>query len=916
MLGAAVCFFMTTAAARALLAVAVFVCLCFSIASPATVLAQEALGGVDVRVATTDGAAATGAVVEVMSAPAATGPSVHLPSQSALVSLPARPPVARVRVSLTGFQPAECLVTVVPGGVASVDVRLSRVGEASPSTAVQRDRLVFAHQTTFSRQALERLPSAATTWSLLETAHPFLISDRIDGGGHWPGEGARLGGQQGSSAAQTIFTLDGREVSDPLFGGLPSIDPALAALDSIVVQSAALEPSAAGPGPVVDLVLRRPSAQWSGDARVSLAPPALQSDGDATPPVTRLRSGGDGDLAAGGPLGDRLGLFLAGRAASAERIERARERFTPAVGSAMGHLVAVPRSDNEFRAVVAGVWADRPFAERARFADRDLTLRDSTVSLHGGWEQFRAGSLWTIAAAFQHATSTAEIAAGAAGGIVERLRDGPPLDLVAPAGTSRTHWDVEAGFSAPAFHWLGTDHIVRVGGSLGRSELTSHSGPQPAFAELVDGLPARVWDVTFRGDESQRSATSASAFVSDRIVLSDRVTLLAAIRADVDRGSATGAAADIRWFTATPRVTLRWRPADSLVVTTGYAWYGHRLPLSYLAVGDPSGPAGVMSRWDDRDDDGRYSPSELTAVAAVGSCCTATGPGAIDERFRRPVTGEFRVGFEHSFGSWRWGVTGLDRRERHLAALVNTGVTAADYVMTSIDDPGVDIAGRSGVEPLPIFDRTPASFLRDAYRLTNTDEEPSRYQGLETTLAHDGARWLFRFGGSAYRSEGVGANRGYHASENDQGLLGEIFTNPNATTHARGRLFYDRAFVMKVLGGYQGKGPLGASFVARYQDGQPFARVVVAEGLNQGAEVVQAYPRGGQRFTYTLTLDARVALQWTVGQRRRVGLAVEAFNLPNMRLEVEEDIATGPGFRTVTAVQPPRVVRLGLQLAF
>ena len=44
-------------------------------------------------------------------------------------------------------------------------------------------------------------------------------------------------------------------------------------------------------------------------------------------------------------------------------------------------------------------------------------------------------------------------------------------------------------------------------------------------------------------------------------------------------------------------------------------------------------------------------------------------------------------------------------------------------------------------------------------------------------------------------------------------------------------------------------------------------RVIVAEGLTQGAELIQAYPRGGQRFTFTLTVDARVELQWN-GQRQ------------------------------------------------
>jgi hypothetical protein len=35
-----------------------------------------------------------------------------------------------------------------------------------------------------------------------------------------------------------------------------------------------------------------------------------------------------------------------------------------------------------------------------------------------------------------------------------------------------------------------------------------------------------------------------------------------------------------------------------------------------------------------------------------------------------------------------------------------------------------------------------------------------------------------------------------------------------------------------------------------------------------------------------------------------------------MDLEVEEDIVYGPSFRTVTAVQPPRVLRLGVRFGF
>jgi hypothetical protein len=91
--------------------------------------------------------------------------------------------------------------------------------------------------------------------------------------------------------------------------------------------------------------------------------------------------------------------------------------------------------------------------------------------------------------------------------------------------------------------------------------------------------------------------------------------------------------------------------------------------------------------------------------------------------------------------------------------------------------------------------------------------------------------------------------------------------------------------------------------------------VVVAEGLNQGTEPIPTYPRGGQRFTFTGTLDARV--EWRLSRdARALGLVLEAFNLANMANEVEEDIATGPAFRTITAVQPPRVIRVGLRVGF
>lgn len=882
--------------------------------------AESASSLVGVRVLRADGAAASGAVVELEPETVGAVRSAHIETESPDASLSVPPGAYRLRATLAGFHPVEQQVTLAPGEAVTFDIRLEPDTASTPSTVGERSRSTVAYRTAFDAGHLEGLPTSRTVWSLAETAHPFLIADRIDGGGLWTGERAMLGGQ-GSSASQTTFRLDGVDVTDPRTTGTPMFHPDLNVLQAVTVDSAGLDAAAVGPGPTVQMTLRRPGRAWTGDAQVSAAPGGLQSEGGDIAPIARLESWADGSLSVGGPISTSgYGLFASGRVTESQRVERERSpSLDGSIRSFTAHMIGSSGPDAELRVFGSLADATRPLATRARFADRELVQDDRQMLVSAAWERLGRGATWSIAGTYQRSTTEADLPPSAAGGTMERLLDGAPLGLVDPGTARRQRWDVQAGLAPRTRRWLGGDHIVRLGAGVGGASTVSTPGEQPAFAELVNGQPARVWDVGYRAGESQRGTTTAHAFVSDRMSVADGLTVMAALRFEMDRGSAEGAADSISWFTASPRITARWRPTanERFAVTTGYSWYRHRLPLDYLAVGDPAGPTGTMYRWDDGNGDGSYSAPELTAVAEVGLCCTGAGASSIDADLRRPMTGEFQIGVEHGFGAWQVGITGLDRRERHLVAVQNVGVTADDYSVTFIEDPGVDIAGLQGYNQLPIYDRMPASFGRDRYVLTNSPAEDSRYQGVEIKVSRDlGERWYFRFGGSAYRAESVGMNRGYRPDENDQGLIGEAFTNPNAGTYARGRLFYDRAYVIKVMGAYTAPGPLRASVVARYQDGQPFSRVVIAEGLNQGAEIIHTYPRGLQRFTFTFTLDARVELLWPFGNRRSLSLTADAFNLLETANEVEEDVVTGPGFRTVTAVQPPRVVRLGLRLRF
>jgi hypothetical protein len=190
------------------------------------------------------------------------------------------------------------------------------------------------------------------------------------------------------------------------------------------------------------------------------------------------------------------------------------------------------------------------------------------------------------------------------------------------------------------------------------------------------------------------------------------------------------------------------------------------------------------------------------------------------------------------------------------------------------------------------------------------------HDGVEISLRGTVAgRLRFLLGATAPSTIGSGGNRGFTALENDQGVLGERLENPNASTYSRGRLFSDRSYTLKIAATLRAPHDIRVGAVARYQDGQPFARLAVGTGLAQGAEAVQAIVNGRSRFTYTMTVDGRLEKGFTLGRVRAAAVA-EAFNLFGQSNEVEEDVTTGAEFRAVTAVQPPRALRLGARLEF
>jgi hypothetical protein len=467
-----------------------------------------------------------------------------------------------------------------------------------------------------------------------------------------------------------------------------------------------------------------------------------------------------------------------------------------------------------------------------------------------------------------------------------------------------------AGLPSNENRWL---RGGRAGVEIGRETAADGALLMPAVAESVDGVPARLWRL--QGATTAHGESTFTAYAAETMPLWSRLTMDAGIRSEVITASADGGTS-ITWIDLLPRLALRWN-VDSrhrLTGLLGLGRYGHRLPLELLNYGDPAAASAEVFRWTDRNGDKQFNTGEEgPLVARVGA--GPAGTSVIDDRLHRPTLNELLLGVEVR-PSTRWAISfsGLARQEHHLMAAVNYGAPVDAYTVTAVPDPGGDLLDPVDDQHLPIFNRRPETFGADRYVLTNPGLMTT-YHGIELNARYSGDRLWIIAGASAGRMEGAGAARGFHVFQNDAAIPTDAFSDPNAATFVHGTPFSDRGYTLKTSGTYRFARDVRLGIVARYQDGQPFSRLVLAQDLNQGAEAIRAYRAARTRFTYTLTADARVQVPLTIA-KRHFDAVWDVFNVLNMANEVEESALTGPGFRTPTALQPRRVMHLGLRVMF
>jgi len=754
-------------------------------------------------------------------------------------------------------------------------------------------------------------PASASVAGLVETSLAAVTSDRFDASGTGIGVATRFGAYD-ASWTHTTYRLGDLEITNPLRPGTPMVLPDTAGLETVSITAAPSLAELSATGPRLDLAPLRPETS-PAMAFQAIFSPGGASASPATPSsISTLRSLEDLSFAISGPVaGDRAGAAIAARLLRSTRLERGEAPDqTASLASITGHLVLALRPHDEVR--VLGVYQQAHHPNEAWIPLDDITRsRDVLALIHVAEERSDPDHLaWRLAGGVQHAYL--DPSATTVTPTIDSVNDGAILPIVMrPAGGTtafRLAADLKRRPSSTATHdW-------RAGATFEHDAMHPELLATRTALEFVNGLAARIWQFdTDSGSKPIWHETTSAIYGTDRVQLGGRAAVEGSVRLETLSATNRGPR-PVSWIDIYTRahVGATLSRSAGLAIFLDASRSGLPLPPLALAFGDPSSPTGRVYQWTDANNDGLAQPAERgPLVARVGP---GAGPSAspalseIDRRLDRSAVVQTITGMTVDRPRWSVQLSAIIRRSAQLMSVDNPG---AAYTLIRVPDPGISYPGLP-TTVLDTYSRTPASFGLDHYVLTNPSGLDSGSEGLDFTLQLRSERVVLAFGATATRVRATSAVRGFRAEENDPGVL-DLSANPNAHVNALGEPFFDRGYTGKVAIGTHFPHSVTLGAIVRYQDGQPFARLAIAQGLSQGPEAIRAYPNGRTHFSFVGTVDVRVQKDLRAG-RGRLALFVDVFNLFNTGREVEEIAATGTNFRAVSAVEPPFSLRLGVRV--
>ncbi len=746
----------------------------------------------------------------------------------------------------------------------------------------------------FHPDVMNALPTAGSLTARVVQLPSGLVLEREEGVGLFPSEPSRFA-FRGGAWTQSRIEIDGFDVTDPVFGGRPLV------WGSVDLGEVAVRTDSRGTVLVHNHALPSPAAGTKFLVQGNLG--VFDSTGTTADPIPSLARGHhlfDGLVAVSGlsPGGaTHWSGALSGVDVSRSERDSDRERATARLGfeGRMNHT----RGDDRYQGLAMYQGRRAPFGFTAAEARATGMIAGVAWNRSGGGTHAAAN---TFARASYRRGTTEDPTFGAALPF-ERLVDGTPMMQV-PYDSTVGKLEVEGGWSLFDIEQTpGFTAVARFSRATAQRALTQSSF---IALERLNGTSAREW--TFTGPSRSRLAeTRASLLMSLSRETSERTRLTAKIElqrltvGDRDGEQILGSTKIL------PELRFDWKKSETTEFYAEASIGTPPVPLVSYEAATRNAPTAVARIWRDTNRDGRASAAELGIEVA------RRGTVGVDPDLALPTLRRVIVGFKSKWRAVSIHATAWARRDRDLIETALNPQGSEIARIRNIPDPSGDIVGASDDQILPIIEQSVRSFTSSQYLLTNPDEHRALGEGAELGFETNGKHIHWGLTGAAFRVSGRGGNRGLRVSENDFGVVGESFDSTNANTFGYGRLFFDRAYSLRMW--LTANDIRGFTFGAlgRYDDGQPFARHVIQYDLPQGPDFVQAIPRGRARLHYTLSVDARVSKRFTLSGAD-IKISASVFNALGSQFEAEEQVVWLPDYRRITMVQPPRALVIGVRV--